>query len=133
MPNDEHKLGKSSEDYLEAILMLKESKGYARSVDIAEKLNVTKPSVSNAVHRLRDNGYLEMDRSGFITLTEAGKEIATAIYKRHRLLAQFFESLGVSTDVAADDACKIEHDISDETFAALCDHAAKQFASTKDM
>lgn len=132
MPTDEHKLGKSAEDYLEAILMLKESKGYARSVDIAEKLNVTKPSVSNAVHRLRDNGYLEMDRSGFITLTESGEKIASTIYKRHCLLAQFFQTLGVSPEVAVDDACKIEHDISAETFEALCNHAAGQFETSQE-
>mgnify|MGYP000893051878 CR=1 FL=1 len=123
MHNDEHKLGKSSEDYLEAVLMLKESKGYARSVDIAEKLKVTKPSVSNAVHRLIQNGYLEMDRSGFLSLTDAGMGIASSIYQRHRTLAKFFEALGVDPAVAVDDACRIEHDISQETFDALCAHA----------
>ena len=119
----ELKINKSAEDYLEAMLMLKEEKGYVRSVDIADDLHVTKPSVSYAVKRLRENGYLTMDHSGFITLTDKGLEIAEKIYTRHKTLTKFFISLGVNPEVALEDACKVEHDLSDETFSALCRHA----------
>ena len=97
----------SAEDYLEAILRLKEAKGYARSVDISLLLGVTKPSVSVAMKRLRENGY------------PAGMEIARSIYDRHKTLSSFLESLGVDSDVAREDACKIEHDISEESFTAI--------------
>ena len=118
-------VGKSAEDYLESMVILKEKNGYIRSVDIAEFLGVTKPSVSNAMKRLREEGYIEMNRSGFITLTEKGMEIADKIYTRHKKLTDFFITLGVDPDVAEDDACKIEHDISDETFDAICSHIDK--------
>lgn len=110
---------KSAEDYLEAMLMLKEERGYIKSVNIAEKLNVSKPSVSTAVKHLRENGYITMDRSGFITLTDSGMEIASKIYDRHKTLTVFFQMLGVDSDTALDDACKVEHDISDQTFKAI--------------
>ncbi|MCR4688926.1 MAG: metal-dependent transcriptional regulator [Saccharofermentans sp.] len=113
-------LGKSSEDYLETMLMLKEKNGYIRSVDIASHLGVTKPSVSTAMKRLRENGYIEMNRSGFITVTEKGMQIAQKVYDRHKSLTKFFISLGIDPKIAEDDACCIEHDISDETFQALC-------------
>ena len=90
----------SAEDYLEAILRLKEAKGYARSVDISLLLGVTKPSVSVAMKRLRENGYLTMDADNLITLTPAGMEIARSIYDRHKTLSSFLESLGVDSDVA---------------------------------
>ena len=109
----------SAEDYLEAILRLKEAKGYARSVDISLLLGVTKPSVSVAMKRLRENGYLTMDADNLITLTPAGMEIASSIYDRHKTLSSFLESLGVDSDVAREDACKIEHDISEESFTAI--------------
>ena len=109
----------SAEDYLEAILRLKEAKGYARSVDISLLLGVTKPSVSVAMKRLRENGYLTMDADNLITLTPAGMEIARSIYDRHKTLSSFLESLGVDSDVAREDACKIEHDISEESFTAI--------------
>lgn len=115
-------VGKSAEDYLESMVILKEKNGYIRSVDIAEYLGVTKPSVSNAMKRLREENYIEMNRSGFITLTEKGMEIADKIYTRHKKLTDFFTALGVDPQVAEDDACKIEHDISDETFDAICSH-----------
>lgn len=115
-------VGKSAEDYLESMIVLKEKNGYIRSVDIAEHLGVTKPSVSNAMKRLREENYIEMNRSGFITLTEKGMEIADKIYTRHKKLTDFFTALGVDPQVAEDDACKIEHDISDETFDAICNH-----------
>ena len=114
---------KSAEDYLEAMLMMKEKHGYIRSVDVAEQLGVTKPSVSYATKRLRENGYITMDRSGFITLTDSGMEIANRMYSRHKTLTEFFVSIGVNPVTAREDACKIEHDISQETFDALCAHA----------
>ena len=113
---------KSSEDYLEAMLMMKEQHGYIRSIDIAGELGVTKPSVSYATKRLRENGYISMDREGLITLTEKGLEIADRIYTRHRMLTDFLIRLGVNDTVARADACRIEHDISEETFQAICKH-----------
>ena len=107
---------KSSEDYLETMLILKEKHGYIRSIDVAEHLGVTKPSVSYATKRLRENGYITMDKDGHITLTEAGLSIAQNMYTRHKQLTQFLLSLGVSEETAREDACKMEHDISNETF-----------------
>lgn len=117
------KIQKAAEDYLEAMLMLKEKKGYIRSIDIAQMLNVTKPSVTYSTKRLRENGYITMDRDGAITLTESGMEIALNIYNRHKTLIEFFIRLGVPEDIAREDACKVEHDISEETFEAICRHA----------
>ena len=122
---NEGAIGKSAEDYLESMIILKEKNGYIRSIDIATFLGVTKPSVSNAMKRLREEGYIEMNRSGFITVTEKGMEIADKIYTRHRKLTDFFIALGVTAEVAEDDACKIEHDLSDETFEAICVHVDK--------
>lgn len=116
---------KSAEDYLEAMLMLKEEKGYIRSVDIADRLNVARPSVSYSVKNLRENGYLSMDKSGFITLSESGMAIAEKIYTRHKVLTKFFVSLGVNEEIAKEDACKVEHDLSDETFDALLKHVGE--------
>ena len=113
---------KSSEDYLEAMLMLREEHGYIRSVDIAALLGVTKPSVSFAVKRLRENGYLSMDGGGLITLSAKGLEIAERMYERHKLLTRLFIGLGVSPETARQDACKIEHDLSAESFAAIRRH-----------
>ncbi|MCC6093740.1 MAG: metal-dependent transcriptional regulator [Eubacterium sp.] len=110
---------KSAEDYLEAMLMMKEQHGYIRSIDIADHLGVTKPSVSYATKRLRENGYITMDHSGFITLTDSGMEIANRIYSRHKMLTDLFTSIGVDPTIAREDACKVEHDISEETFKAL--------------
>ena len=115
-------IGKSAEDYLESMIILKEKNGYVRSIDIAGFLGVTKPSVSNAMKRLREEGYIEMDKSGLITVTEKGMEIADKIYTRHKKLTDFFIALGVDPEIAEDDACKIEHDLSDETFDAICRH-----------
>ncbi len=122
---NEGAIGKSAEDYLESMIILKEKNGYIRSIDIATFLGVTKPSVSNAMKRLREEGYIEMNRSGFITVTEKGMEIADKIYTRHKKLTDFFIALGVNEEVAEDDACKIEHDLSDETFEAICSHIEK--------
>lgn len=115
-------IGKSAEDYLESMIILKEKNGYVRSIDIAGFLGVTKPSVSNAMKRLREEGYIEMDRSGLITVTEKGMGIAEKIYDRHKKLTDFFVTLGVDPGIAEDDACRIEHDLSDETFDAICRH-----------
>ena len=116
-------IGKSSEDYLESMLKLREENGYIRAVDVAEDLGVSKPSVSIAVKHLRQDGYIELNHSNFIFLTESGEEIAQKIYTRHKTLTKFFTSLGVDPKIAAEDACLIEHDISEETFEALCRHA----------
>ncbi len=121
---------KSSEDYLETMLILKEKHGYIRSIDVAEHLSVTKPSVSYATKRLRENGYITMDKDGLITLTDTGLSIAQNMYTRHKQLTQFLLSLGVSEETAREDACKMEHDISDETFEALCRHV-ESYAATK--
>ena len=114
---------KSSEDYLETMLMLQQQRGYIRSIDIAEHLSVTKPSVSYAVKRLRENGYLTMDKSGLITLADRGMAIAAEMLDRHKTLTSFLISLGVEAKTAEEDACKIEHDISQQTFDAICGHA----------
>jgi len=115
----------SSEDYLEAILIIQRRKGSVRSVDIADELSVTKPSVSVAMKRLRENGYLQMDALGLITLLPKGLEIAERIYERHVFLTQWLISLGVDPEVARKDACKIEHDISPQTFDALKRHTSQ--------
>lgn len=113
----------SSENYLEAILSLREQHGMVRSIDIANQLHFSKPSVSVAMKKLRESGYIEMDKDGLISLLPAGEEIARRIYERHQLLTQFFIRLGVSPEVAAADACKVEHDLSDETFQKIKAHA----------
>ena len=114
---------KSAEDYLEAMLMLKEERGYIRSIDVADKLGVTKPSVSYATKRLRENGYISFDPAGMIVLESTGLEIAERMLERHRLLTDLLIGLGVSPETARDDACKIEHDLSVETFDAIRRHA----------
>ena len=116
---------KSAEDYLEAMLMLKEERGYIRSIDVAGKLGVTKPSVSYATKRLRENGYISFDPAGMIVLEPKGLEIAQRMLERHRLLTELLIGLGVSPETARDDACKIEHDLSVETFDAIRAHAQK--------
>ena len=115
----------SGEDYLEAILKLKEKLGQVRSIDIVGELGYSKPSVSIAMKRLRENGYIEMAADGYITLTEEGYAVADRIYTRHRILTRLFTALGVSEATAAADACKVEHDLSDETFEKLQEHIEK--------
>lgn len=110
---------KSGEDYLEAILMIQEARGACRSIDVARRLGVSKPSVSVAMGHLRDEGMVVMDQDGFLWLTEPGRAIAEEIYTRHRVLTDFFRSIGVPPQVAEEDACKIEHDLSGETFRRL--------------
>ena len=118
------KIQESAEDYLEAILVIQERHGTVRSIDVAHHLNFSKPSVSRAMSLLRENGYVQMDKDGLLSLTDAGMEIASRIYERHRLLTEWLTVLGVSPDVAAEDACRIEHDISEETFTRLKEHIA---------
>ena len=119
------KIMKSAEDYLEAMLMMQEKHGYIRSVDVAAELGVSKPSVSYATKRLRENGYLSMAEDGRITLLPAGQEIAERIYERHRVLTGLFIKLGVDLATAQEDACKVEHDLSPATFEAIKRHLAK--------
>ncbi len=116
------KIHESAENYLEAILMVKEEKGAVRSIDIVRHMDFSKPSVSRAMSLLRENGYITMDRDGFIELTPSGYEIAARIYERHQLLTQWLVRLGVTPEVAAADACRLEHDMSAETFQKLKDH-----------
>ena len=115
----------SAENYLEAILSLREARGMVRSIDIANHLHFSKPSVSVAMKKLRESGYGEVDEDGFISLLPAGEEIARRIYERHQLLTEFFIRLGVDPEVAAADACKVEHDLSDETFRKIKEHAQR--------
>ena len=122
------RIHKSAEDYLEMILRLNEEKGYARSVDIATGLGVSKPSVSVAMKQLREGGYIVMDKDNYITLTEAGMEIAQRIYERHKVLTRMLNLIGVDEKIAEDDACKVEHDISVQTFTALKDQLEKMEA-----
>lgn len=110
----------SGEDYLEQILILQSQSGYARSIDIAVALNFSKPSVSIAMKTLRERGYITMDAESHIRLTDSGRAIAERIYDRHKRLTAVLVFLGVSPDTAREDACKMEHDLSDETFHALC-------------
>ncbi len=114
---------RASEDYLEAMLMMKEKHGYVRSIDVAEFLGVTKPSVSYATKRLRESGHITMDKDGLITLTDAGMAVASSMLDRHKTLTAFLIDIGVDKETAEADACKIEHDISQQTFEAICRHA----------
>lgn len=116
------KLQESGEDYLEAILILKQEKGLVRAIDVARRLDFSKPSVSRAVKLLREDGDLNVGADGSLELTDKGREIAERIYERHRLLTLWFTELGVSQDQAAADACRVEHDISAETFQKLKEH-----------
>ena len=104
------------------MLMIKKNKGYIRSIDVARHLGITKPSVTYTTKRLKEKGYITMDNDNYITITERGLEIAEKIYTRHKILTDLFVRLGVPEDIAEEDACKIEHDISPETFNALCRH-----------
>ena len=115
----------SAEDYLEAILVVGRRRGMVRSIDIANELGFSKPSVSVAMKKLRESGHIEMDQSGFIHLLPTGAEIAEHIYERHRILTDFFVYLGVREEVAAADACKVEHDLSNETFEKIKSHVRR--------
>lgn len=119
------KILQSAEDYLETILQLKTEKGNVRSIDIAHELNYSKASVSIAMKKLRENNYIVVDENGFITLTPLGYEIAIKINERHELLTTALIKLGVSEEQAEIDACKVEHNISEETFEAIKKHINK--------
>ena len=113
------KLQESGEMYLETILVLSERMPHVRSIDICEEMGYSKPSVSRAMSILRNNGYVIMDDSGYLHLTDSGMEVATKIYDRHNTLSAFLTWIGVDEEIATDDACRIEHVISDETMAAI--------------
>ncbi|MBR7164086.1 MAG: metal-dependent transcriptional regulator [Clostridia bacterium] len=116
----------SAENYLETILMLQNKKGNVRSIDIANELSFTKPSVSVAMKSFREEGYIIVDDNGFITLTDKGRLVAERVYERHRVIAKALMALGVDEETALEDSCKIEHDISNHTFEKL-----KEFLFTK--
>ena len=120
------KILESAENYLETILVLHKRNGNVRSIDIVNELDYTKPSVSIAMKHLRENGYIEMDRAGYITLLDSGREIAEKMYERHTLLSKWLISLGVSPETASEDACRIEHVLSAETFEAIKKHAEER-------
>ena len=117
------KRNESAEDYLEAILVLSGKKPVVRGVDIAEELGYKKSSVSVAMKNFKENGYITVDDGGMISLTEKGQQIAEKIYERHTLLTEWLTKLGVSPETAAEDACRMEHVISEESFSAIKKHA----------
>ena len=121
-------LQESGEMYLETIYVLSKKGGEVRSVEVGEYMGFSKPSVSRAIRLLKEGGYVEMAEDGPLTLTPAGREVAEKIYERHTTLSAFLERIGVSPEVAAHDACKMEHDISDETFDAIKRHVADKRA-----
>ena len=112
----------SGENYLETILLLSRKNDAVRSVDIVNELEISRPSVSKAMGILKNDGLISIDRSGFITLTDEGETIAERIYERHRVITELLVKIGVSEKTASEDACKIEHDISEETFACIKKH-----------
>ncbi|MBQ5398434.1 MAG: metal-dependent transcriptional regulator [Ruminococcus sp.] len=113
------KVMESAEDYLETILVLGRSKERVRSIDIVKHMELSKPSVSVAMKKLRENGYISMDSDGYITLEDSGRKIAEKIYERHVFISEWLQELGVSEETAMKDACRIEHVLSDETFDAI--------------
>ena len=119
------KIHESAENYLETILVLRKRNGNVRSIDIANELEFSKPSVSVAMKNLRANGYIQVDESGNITLLPAGQEIAQRVYEKHTVLTRYLMALGVPEEIAAEDACRIEHVLSQESFEAIKNHASK--------
>ena len=120
------KIQESAENYLEAILILKQNKGSVRSIDIAHYLNFSKPSASIAMKNLRNSELITVDSDGFISLTDAGHEIADTIFERHTVLSNMLIKLGVSAEIAAEDACRMEHVISPESFNAIKEHLSSE-------
>ena len=120
------KIQESAENYLETILMLEQSKGRVRSIDIAVELGFSKPSVSVAMKQLRENGYVEMTDGNFLLLTDKGREIAQRMYERHTLLTDWLVFLGVDRKTATEDACRIEHVISQESFEKIREHVRRE-------
>lgn len=119
------KIHESGENYLEAILIVKQRQDSVRSIDLAKEMNFTKASVSRAVNKLKDNGYITIDDLGHLELTKAGLSVATRIYDRHKFFTDFLIYLGVDPNVAAEDACKIEHVLSVESYQAMKDYLMK--------
>ena len=126
------RIQESAEDYLETILILKNRNGAVRSIDIVNEMNFTRPSVSHAMKQFRENGYIRMGADGYIELTESGREIAERVYERHRLLAAYLMSLGVSEATAKEDACRMEHSISAESFEKIRETWLKNQAEKPD-
>lgn len=121
----------SAEDYLENILILRERNGNVRSIDIVNEMNYSKPSISIAMKKLRSEGLVEMDLNGYITLTESGEEIAQRIYSRHKLLEKVLVAIGVDSETASEEACRIEHDINDDTYNMINAFYEKHLRSSK--
>jgi len=125
------KIHESAENYLETILMISERQPQVRSIDIVNELEFSKPSVSIAMKNLRENGYIQMDRDGYITLTGQGQVIAETMYERHKFLSQWLIRLGVDEQTAVSDACRIEHVISAKSFEAIKKHVEKAALSVQ--
>ena len=125
-------LHESAEDYLETILILKQRQGSVRSIDVVNEKGYSKPSVSVAMKKLRQSGHITVDGDGCISLTESGAQVADRVYRRHRLLTRFFVTLGVDEATAAADACKIEHDLSEETFNRILEHARRHLGDLSE-
>ena len=121
----------SAEDYLENILILRERNGSVRSIDIVNEMNYSKPSISIAMKKLRTEGLVEMDLNGYITLTDKGEEIAQRIYSRHKLLEKVLVAIGVDSETASEEACRIEHDINDDTYDKINAFYEKHLSSSK--
>ncbi len=122
------KIKESAENYLEAILMIKKEKGYVRSIDVANELNFSKPSVSVAMKNFREDGYIVIDHMGGISLTEKGMAIASKVYEKHQVIARALIALGVDEKTAYEDSCKVEHDISQQTFEKI-----KEFLDNRNL
>lgn len=120
------KIQESAENYLETIFILQRRKGAVRSIDIANELSFSKPSVSVAMKHLREEDYIQVDKDGYISLLEKGRSIAEKIYERHTFIADWLMALGVRPDVAVEDACRIEHVISEESFSAIKAHVSRR-------
>lgn len=116
------KIQEAAENYLECILILGKEKGQVRSIDVAHRLEVSKPTVSVTMKHFREDGYIEVDSDGFLILTQKGREIAERIYERHVVLTELLVALGVDEKTAREDACRIEHDLSETTFARIKEH-----------
>ncbi len=127
-----HKADESLEDYLETILLLQKRLGQVRSIDIANEMNFSKPSVSVAMKNLREKAYITTSDNGFITLTETGKQRAESVLERHTILSDWLISLGVSRQTALEDACRVEHDLSEESFNAIKRAVHPLFATQKE-
>lgn len=120
------KIQESAENYLETILVLSQNKAHVRSIDIANEMSFSKPSVSVAMRNLRESGLIRMDEHGYIHLSDSGREIAESIYERHTIISKWLMYLGVNEAIASEDACRIEHVLSPETFQAIKEHVTSQ-------